>query len=86
MDAFDVIKVPIISEKTMKLIEEENKLVFYVDKKSTKTDIKKAIEELFNVEIMEINTLVTPKGQKKAYVKLKDQYDAGEIAANLGIY
>ena len=86
MDAFDVIKVPIISEKTMKLIEEENKLVFYVDKKSTKTDIKKAIEELFNVEIIEINTLVTPKGQKKAYVKLKDQYDAGEIAANLGIY
>lgn len=86
MDAFDVIKVPIISEKTMKLIEEENKLVFYVDKKSTKTDIKKAIEELFNVEIMEINTLITPKGQKKAYVKLKDQYDAGEIAANLGIY
>ena len=86
MDAFDIIKVPIISEKTMKLIEEENKLVFYVDKKSTKTDIKKAIEELFNVEIMEINTLVTPKGQKKAYVKLKDQYDAGEIAANLGIY
>ncbi|MBW9222934.1 50S ribosomal protein L23 [Methanothermococcus sp. SCGC AD-155-K20] len=86
MDAFDVIKVPIISEKTMKLIEEENKLVFYVDKKSTKTDIKKAIEELFNVEIMGINTLVTPKGQKKAYVKLKDQYDAGEIAANLGIY
>ncbi|MBW9222937.1 50S ribosomal protein L23 [Methanothermococcus sp. SCGC AD-155-K20] len=52
MDAFDVIKVPIISEKTMKLIEEENKLVFYVDKKSTKTDIKKAIEELFNVEII----------------------------------
>ena len=86
MDAFDVIKVPIISEKTMKLIEEENKLVFYVDKKSTKTDIKKAIEELFNVEVMEINTLITPKGQKKAYVKLKDQYDAGEIAANLGIY
>ena len=86
MDAFDIIKVPIISEKTMKLIEEENKLVFYVDKKSTKTDIKKAIEELFNVEIMEINTLITPKGQKKAYVKLKDQYDAGEIAANLGIY
>ncbi|HIP17239.1 MAG TPA: 50S ribosomal protein L23 [Methanothermococcus okinawensis] len=86
MDAFDIIKVPIISEKTMKLIEEENKLVFYVDKKSTKTDIKKAIEELFNVEIMEINTLITPKGQKKAYIKLKDKYDAGEIAANLGIY
>ena len=86
MDAFDVIKMPIISEKTMKLIEEENKLVFYVDKKATKTDIKNAIKELFNAEVKDLNTLVTPKGQKKVYVKLKDEYDAGEIAANLGIY
>ncbi len=86
MDALDVIKMPIISEKTMKLIEEENKLVFYVDKKATKTDIKNAVKELFNAEVEELNTLITPKGQKKVYIKLKDEYDAGEIAANLGIY
>jgi large subunit ribosomal protein L23 len=86
MDALDVIKMPIVSEKTMRLIEEENKLVFYVDKRATKTDIKNAISELFNAEVEELNTLITPKGQKKVYVKLKGNYDAGEIAANLGIY
>ncbi len=86
MDAFDVIKMPVVSEKTMKLIEEENKLVFLIDRKATKTDVKNAVKELFDVEVKELNTLITPKGQKKVYVKLKDEYDAGEVAANLGIY
>ncbi|MDK2791050.1 MAG: large subunit ribosomal protein [Methanothermococcus sp.] len=86
MDAFGIIKMPIVSEKTMKIIEEENKLVFYVDRKATKLDIKNAIKELFDAEVKSINTLITMKGQKKAYVKLKDEYNAGEIAASLGIY
>lgn len=86
VDAFDVIKMPIISEKTMKLIEEENKLVFYIDKKATKADVKNAVKELFDVEVKNLNTLITPKGKKKAYIKLKDEYDAGEVAASLGIY
>jgi len=70
----------------MRLIEEENKLVFYVDRRATKRDIKRAVEELFNVEVSKVNVLITPDGRKKAYVKLKEGYDAGEIAANLGIY
>ena len=86
MDVFDVIKMPVVSEKAMRLIEEENKLVFYVDKRATKGDIKRAVEELFNVEVSKVNVLITPQGRKKAYVKLKDGYDAGEVAANLGIY
>ncbi|MCS3900571.1 50S ribosomal protein L23 [Methanococcus voltae] len=86
MDAFDVIKTPIISEKTMKLIEEENKIVFYVERKATKEDVKKAMKELFEVEAKSINTEITPKGLKKAYITLKEEYDASEVAANLGIY
>lgn len=86
MDSFDIIKMPVVSEKTMRLIEEENKLVFYVHKKAKKEDIKKAMSDLFNVEVEEINTMITPKGEKKAYVKLKEEYNAGDIAANLGIY
>jgi len=86
MDAFAVIKTPIVSEKTMKLIEEENRLVFYVERKATKADIKEAIKQLFNAEVAEVNTNITPKGQKKAYIKLKDEYNAGEVAASLGIY
>jgi len=85
MDAFDVIKAPVVTEKTVRMIE-ENKLVFYVDRRATKQDIKRAMKELFDVEVEKVNTLITPKGEKKAYVKLKEGYDASKIAASLGIY
>jgi len=45
MDAFDVIKAPVVTEKTVRMIEEENKLVFYVDRRATKEDIKRAITQ-----------------------------------------
>ena len=51
MDPFDVIKAPVVTEKTVRLIEEENKLVFYVDRRATKQDIKRAMKELFDVEV-----------------------------------
>ena len=86
MDPFDVIKAPVVTEKTVRLIEEENKLVFYVDRRATKQDIKRAMKELFDVEVEKVNTLITSKGEKKAYVKLKEGYDASKIAASLGIY
>ncbi|XRO76540.1 50S ribosomal protein L23 [Methanocaldococcus sp. 16A] len=86
MDAFDVIKMPVVTEKTVRMIEEENKLVFYVDRRATKEDIKRAMKELFDVEVEKVNTLITPRGEKKAYVKLKEGYDASKIAASLGIY
>jgi large subunit ribosomal protein L23 len=85
MDAFDVIKMPVVTEKTVRMIE-ENKLVFYVDRRATKEDIKRAMKELFDVEVEKVNTLITSKGEKKAYVKLKEGYDASKIAASLGIY
>ena len=65
MDPFDVIKAPVVTEKTVRLIEEENKLVFYVDRRATKQDIKRAMKELFDVEVEKVNTLITPKGEKK---------------------
>ena len=86
MDPFDVIKAPVVTEKTVRLIEEENKLVFYVDRRATKQDIKRAMKELSDSEVDKINTSITPKGEKKAYVKLKEGYDASKIAASLGIY
>ncbi|WP_423791963.1 50S ribosomal protein L23 [Methanocaldococcus indicus] len=86
MDPFDVILYPVVTEKAIRLLEEENKLVFIVHRKATKQDIKKAMKELFDVEVEKVNTLITPKGEKKAYIKLKEGYDASKIAAELGIY
>ncbi len=86
MDPFKVIIAPVVTEKAVRLLEEEGKLVFIVHRKATKQDIKRAMKELFDVEVEKVNTLITPKGEKKAYIKLKEGYDAGKIAASLGIY
>jgi len=85
MDPHEVILYPLVTEKVMNLIERENKLVFVVNIKANKRDIKRAVEELFEVEVESVRTLITPKGLKKAYVKLKSEYSASDLAARLGI-
>lgn len=82
----DIIKRVVISEKAVSLIESENKLVFIVDLKATKEDVKKAIEKIFEVKVDKINLLITPLGEKKAYVKLKPEYKASDIAIKLGVF
>jgi large subunit ribosomal protein L23 len=67
------------------MIEFENKLVFIVDRRSNKNQIAKAIKDLYQVEAESINTSITRKGDKKAFIKLKEQYDASDIAIRLGI-
>lgn len=59
----DVIKSPVISEKSYKLIE-ENKYVFAVDPEARKEEIKDAVEAIFKVKVRSVNTLVKP-GKKK---------------------
>ncbi|MFQ6135819.1 MAG: 50S ribosomal protein L23 [Candidatus Hydrothermarchaeales archaeon] len=86
MDPYDIIVRPEITEKAMKLIEFENKLVFVVTKGSTKRDVKRAVEQLYEVKVESVNTLVTPKGLKKAYVKFKPEFRAEEIATRIGIF
>ena len=58
MDAYSIIKYPLSTEKAIKLMESENKLVFVVDFKAKKSLIKKAVEDLFNVKVVDINTVI----------------------------
>lgn len=81
----NVIKRCVSTEKSLKQMEEENKLIFIVKIKSNKTQIKEAINERFGEEAEGINTLITPKGRKKAYVKFKKDGAALDIATRLGI-
>ena len=83
---YKIIKKPLITEKTFDLIEKENKLVFIVNRKANKNQIKKAIERLHNVKVMKVNTMITTKGEKKAFVKLHPEYSAQDIAIDLGIF
>lgn len=85
MSAWSIIIRPVQSEKALRLIEEQNTLTFIVDRKATKHDIKRAIEQAFGVKVEKVNTLITPRGEKKAYVKLAKEYSASDIAARLGI-
>jgi large subunit ribosomal protein L23 len=86
MDPYKVIVKPVVTEKAVAMIENENKLTFIVDKRATKQDIKRAVEEMFEVKVEKVNTLVTMRGEKKAYVKLKPEYSASEVAARIGLF
>ena len=81
----DIIKAPIITEKTANLNETNNTITFSVDVKANKTQIKQAVEAIFNVKVESVNTInVHPRKKrvgrysgytnrvKKAIVKLKE--------------
>lgn len=76
---------PLMGEKATILRERENKLTFMVNDKATKSDIKKAVEELYDVKVLKVNVLITQRGKKKAYVKLHPDYSAEEIASQFGV-
>ena len=78
-----MIHYPLATEKAVRYIDTENKLVFVVDKKAGKAEIKAEIERMLNVKITKINTLNDSKGKKRAYV----QFDtpAIDIATKLGL-
>lgn len=75
---------PITTEKTIKLIELENTLVFEVDRRIGKEEIKNEIERLFDVKIFNIRTL-TRKNKKFAYVRLDKKNLAIDLATKLGM-
>ena len=81
----DIIKAPIITEKTTDLMQNKNTYTFSVDVNANKTQIKQAIEAIFNVKVASVNTVtVHPRKKrvgrytgmtnkvKKAIVKLKE--------------
>ena len=65
MLASEIIKRPIITEKSMLLVEQQNKYTFSVDKRANKVQIKKAVEELFNVTVVKVNTMNTTPKKKR---------------------
>ncbi|RSH88160.1 60S ribosomal protein L25 [Apiotrichum porosum] len=85
MDQFRTIQHPLSTESAMKKIEDHNTLVFIVDLRANKRNIKDAVKKLYDVESAKINTLIRPDGTKKAYVRLTADYDALEVANKIGL-
>jgi large subunit ribosomal protein L23 len=63
-EQFSAVKFPLVTEKSNGLIA-ENKYTFYVNKKSGKIEIKKAIENIYNVHVEKVNVVTTPRKKKK---------------------
>jgi large subunit ribosomal protein L23 len=85
MESHEVISYPLMTESASLMVEKDNKLIFIVNLKAGKEDIKKAVEELYEVKVAKITTLITPQGTKKAFVKLTSEYKASDVAIKLGI-
>ena len=85
VDHYQVILYPLSTEKSIRQIEFDNKLVFVVNPRATKIDVKKAVEGLFNVKVAKVNIQNSFKGEKRAYVKLTADSLASDVSADLGL-
>ncbi len=85
VDPWTILQSPLLTEKAIAKIETENKLVFLVNRKSTKNQIRWAVEKAFSVKIIDVQTIIDRKGRKKAWVKLAKEFSASEIATRLGM-
>jgi len=73
-----------MTEKVVRQVEAENVLVFVVDRAVAKPEIKAEVENLFGVKVAKVRTHIT-KNKKVAYIKLKEDYPALDIATKLGM-
>ena len=80
-----IIKSPYVTEKVTAMIDSNNTLEFLVNMRSTTPEIKKALEELYEVEVLSVRTMITSRGGKKAVVKLAGDNTANELATRLGL-
>jgi large subunit ribosomal protein L23 len=85
MDPAEVIFYPLMTESASLMVEKDNKLIFIVNLKAGKSDVKRAVEQLYEVKVNKVTMLITPQGEKKAFVKLKPEYKASDVAIKLGI-
>jgi len=85
LDPYDVILYPVMSEVASRMLEGENKLVFVVSLRASRGDVKRAVEELYEVRVEKVNIMVSSRGVKKAFVRLHPDYKAVDVAIKLGI-
>lgn len=75
----DVLLAPVISEKSYDRISESNSYTFFVHPKTNKLEIKKAVEQMFDVSVLRVNTMYR-KGKKKRFGYVYGQQSNKKIA------
>jgi large subunit ribosomal protein L23 len=81
-----VVKHPHVTEKAMNDMDFENKLQFIVDVDASKPEIGSEVEERFDTQVTNVNTMVTMDGTKKAIVTFGEDDDAQDIASRIGVF
>jgi large subunit ribosomal protein L23 len=85
MDPYEIIFHPYVTEKTMIFMEKNNALEFVVKRNADKNTIQKAIEQLFEVKVKDVNTRITKRG-KHAIVTFMPEFKAEDIGMRIGIF
>jgi len=80
-----IVFYPLVTEKSVNMIDTENKITFIVSDKANKVQVKKIIEKAYEVKVDNINIVRDRKGRKKAVVKLKKESKAQDLATKLGV-
>ena len=78
-----IILRPIKTEKSLNLADRNKEIVVEVDNRATKADIAKEFEDLFGVKVVSVRTHITPKGKKRAIVKVDEKSNIEELATKL---
>ncbi len=81
-----VVRRPHITEKAMDLMDFENKMQFIVDTEASKDEIEGDIESMWDVEVSNVNTMITMKGEKKAIVEFVEDGAASDVASRMGAF
>lgn len=85
IEPFETLQFVLMTEKCVRLIESQNKLVFIVRRQAGRKQIRKAAESAFQSRVAGVNTMIDQKGRKRAYIKFQQPGAAGDIAIRLGI-
>ncbi len=84
-DRYSILMAPCTSERFYKKMEKDNTIVFFVNQRANKQQIKEAFNAAFNVKPVRVNTMNTVLGRKKAFIKLPKTNEASEIANKIGL-
>lgn len=86
MDSYSIIEKPHLTEKSMNAIDQNNELTFKVRRTADRSQIKNAFEEIYSVKVERVNTQITSRGEKIAYIKLEAEHSAEDIAVKMGVF
>jgi large subunit ribosomal protein L23Ae len=81
----DTLQYPLATEKAIRAIEAENMITFIVDRRACKIAVKKEFQDKFKVKVAKIRMVIDTAGKKKAFICLKKEHNALDVATQLGL-